>query len=99
MRKRGLHLRQPPSEIRGYPPIRSPYVSRGTLKKYNSALSSAKDEKPMQRFFEKYPSALLIGILRPHTGFVVPRPMLPTPGGRFWIPDFMVVDFTSLGDR
>jgi len=23
--------------------------------------------------------------------------MLPTPGGRFWIPDFMVVDFTSLG--
>jgi len=95
----GSLVRQPPKEIRGYAPIVSPYVRRSALQKYEKTLSLAKDERPMQRFFEENPAALLVGILRPHTGFVLPRQMLPTPGGGGWIPDFMVVDFTSIGPQ
>jgi hypothetical protein len=78
--KIALQIRHPPKQIRGYARVNSS-IRRGALNKYREVLSSARDEKPLQRFFEDYPSAPLVGIVRPHTGFVLPRQILPKPEG------------------
>lgn len=52
---------------------------------------------PLQAFFEEYPEALLTGLVKPHTGWVIPRPRLPKPDGGLWVPDFIVCEWNSMG--
>jgi hypothetical protein len=66
-------------------------------KEFKRVLDTARDEGPLQCFFETNPAALLTGILAPHTAFVIPRKALPKPEGGCWIPDFMLCDWTSIG--
>ena len=86
----------PQDEIQGLPPVAYKPVSRT---KYRMVLQDAKDERPLQRFFEENPALLVRGLTRPHRSWVFPRANLPKPEGGSWIPDFMICDWGSIGPR
>lgn len=86
-----------PDQIKGYPPVKYGRMPWKLAKEFKRALDAARDERPLQRFFEANPAALLTGILAPHTAFVIPRKALPKPEGGCWIPDFMLCDWASIG--
>ena len=86
-----------PKQIAGCDPI-TWHVWRPELThKFSSVLETASDEKPLQIFFEEYPEALLTGLVKPHTGWVISRPKLPKPDGGGWIPDFIICEWKSVG--
>lgn len=86
-----------PEEIAGLKPIKWSIPNPSLMDQFSHALEDAHDEKPLQRFFENHPVALLTGLVRPHTAWVIPRPKLPTPNGGGWVPDFMVCEWSSVG--
>ncbi|HEY6349509.1 MAG TPA: Shedu anti-phage system protein SduA domain-containing protein [Candidatus Angelobacter sp.] len=86
-----------PKEIKGVPPVKWTSLPRELADRFRAVLKTSQDEKPLQKFFEENPAALLMGIERPHTAFVLPRQNLPKPGGGWWTPDFLICDWTSIG--
>lgn len=86
-----------PDNIQGYPPVKCSRMPGTVAQQFKQVLDCATDEKPLQKFFEQNPGALLTGIIAPHTAFVIPRHVLPKPEGGSWIPDFMLCDWTSIG--
>lgn len=78
----------------GYPKL---CVARGdvdeaTIAAFESALETATDERPLQRFFEDHPS-VLAGELRANCRWVLPQADL---GGRY-VPDFLTARLDSGG--
>ncbi len=92
-------MQMAPTEIRGRPPVKYTGLPAELPVHFRQVLDDAQDEKPLQEFFEKNPAALLTGILRPHRAWVLPRQILPKPEGGFWVPDFMICDWTSVGPQ
>jgi hypothetical protein len=66
---------------------------------FRDVLWSTRDERPLQRFFEQNPVALLFGLVRPHTAWVIPHPSLPRPQGGGGVPDFIVCEWSSIGPK
>ena len=66
-------------------------------RKFREVLEYAKDEKPLQLFFERHPIVLLTSIICHRTSWIFPRKSLPKPEGGSWVPDFMICDWTSVG--
>jgi hypothetical protein len=87
----------PPAEIRGAAPVVYHNLSPTLVEHFRRILEEAKDEKPLQQFFEEHPAMLLVGIVPAHRAWVFPRAALPKPEGGSWIPDFMICDWTSIG--
>lgn len=94
--KRSLVL-ECPDRIAGLEPVPWVYRQVGLLTRFGRVLASSKDEKPLQKFFEDNPIALLLGLVQPHRAWVIPRPILPKPSGGGWIPDFIVCERSSVG--
>jgi hypothetical protein len=88
-----------PTTIREQAPVDWTVVSDTMLRKFKSILNSARNEKPLQELFEKYPAILIGSVIGPHTTWVFPRVRLPKPDGTLWVPDFMVCDWTSVGPQ
>jgi hypothetical protein len=86
-----------PKQIAGRDPIKWHVCRPELTHKFAGVLETAADERPLQTFFEDYPEALLTGLVRPHTGWVIPRPRLPKPDGGLWVPDFMICEWKSVG--
>jgi hypothetical protein len=89
----------PPTTIRGLAPVEYQNLPLKLIKELRGVLDAAKDERPLQQFFEKHPAMLVTGTVSPHKAWVFPRPMLPKPEGGAWIPDFMICDWTSIGPK
>jgi len=88
-----------PKKIMGREPVEYHKIPAGILDDFTTALNkaeSARNEKPMQLFFENYPVALLC-LLRPHQAWVFPRQTLNKPCGGGWQPDFLLCDWNSNG--
>jgi hypothetical protein len=94
--KRSLVL-ECPDRIANTEPVRWSYRQVGLLTQFGRVLASSKDERPLQKFFEDNPIALLLGLVQPHRAWVIPRPSLPKPSGGGWIPDFIVCEWSSIG--
>ena len=80
-------------------PIGYRSIPAGVLDDFAAALNDAelaRDEKPMQNFFEKNLVALLC-LLRPHRAWVFPRQALGKPCGGGLVPDFLLCDWNSNG--
>jgi hypothetical protein len=86
-----------PDAIHGRAPLDWSVPRRGLVARFRNTLGNARDEKPMQKFFEKNPVALATGVVRPHQVWVFSRPALPKPEGGAWIPDFLVCEWSSIG--
>ena len=86
-----------PERIANIEPVHWSYRQVGLLKKFSRVLASSEDERPLQKFFEDNPMALLLGLVQPHRTWVIPRPSLPEPSGGGWIPDFIVCEWSSVG--
>jgi hypothetical protein len=86
-----------PKQIAGYEPVHWHVHRPELVEKFSSTLEPAIDEKPLQMFFEEHPEALLTGLVKPHTGWVIPRPRWPKPDGGFLVPDFIVCEWKSVG--
>ena len=68
------------------------------IPQFQGALAKAKDERPLQTFFEDFPQALLTGLVNPHDGWVVPKPRIPLSNGMGPLePDFIVCEWSSVG--
>jgi antiviral defense system Shedu protein SduA len=85
-----------PQQIAGYDPINWNVCRPQLTGNFASVLEKASDEKPLQKFFEEYPEALLTGLVKPHIGWVIPRPRLPKPDGGC-VPDFIICEWSSVG--
>jgi hypothetical protein len=89
-----------PKEIRGVPHIAWNWPRRNLAFDLAKTLKLAKNEKPLQRFFEKYPVALAFGVLNgQHQPFVFSHPPFGTIEGLDSIPDFLICDWTSIGPK
>lgn len=86
-----------PKKNGGRDPINWNRPTDGLIQNFERTLESAIDERPLQEFFEQMPQALLTGVVSPHRGWVIPKPTIPEAGGRFWQPDFIVCDWSSVG--
>ncbi|MBI2816884.1 MAG: DUF4263 domain-containing protein [Acidobacteria bacterium] len=86
-----------PDKIAGLPPVKWYLIEPQLTEKFWNTLEAATDERTLQQFFEQNPAALLTGIIRPHTAWVIPRPQLPKPQGEGGIPDFIICEWSSLG--
>lgn len=65
---------------------------------FTKTLRFARDERPLQRFFEKYPVALIFGTHGgPHQVWVFSRPPFGTIEGLDSVPDFLICDWSSIG--
>jgi hypothetical protein len=71
----------------------------GKIADFREVLRNARDERPLQRFFEQNPVALLFGLVRPHTAWIIPHPSLPRPQGGGGVPDFIVCEWSSIGPK
>ena len=94
--KRGIVL-WAPEKIGGYNRISWGRPTLGLISRFQQVLEDAKDERPLQTFFEEFPQALLTGLVRPHGGWVVPKPRIQIPGRRPLEPDFIVCEWSSVG--
>jgi hypothetical protein len=90
---------RPPEKIAGKAPVTWGVPQPNLVEELFQVPQTAKDEGPLQRFFETNPIALLTGLLRPHTAWVIPHPPLAEPDGTGWIPDFILCDWSSLRPR
>jgi hypothetical protein len=88
-----------PDKIAGNAPVTWGIPQPHLVEEFSQVLQTAKDEVPLQRFFETSPIALLTGLLRPHTAWVIPHPRFGKPDFTGWVPDFILCDWTSLGPR
>ena len=88
-----------PETIRGLSPLKWKQTQPDLLEQFKTVLNKAKNNRPLQEFFEENPVILLVGIERPHRSWVLPRSLLPKPKGDGWIPDFLICNWTSLGPR
>src|SRR5437868_2884452 len=70
-------------------------VPRDLARKFREVLDHAKNERPLQLFFERHPIILATSIVRHRTSWIFPRNSLPKPEGGSWVPDFMICDWTS----
>jgi hypothetical protein len=86
-----------PKQIAGLDPIKWGTPCPELPREFSSVLEKARDEKPLQMFFEAHPAALLTALVQPHTGWVIPRPKLPKPDGGGWVPDFIICEWSSVG--
>ena len=86
-----------PDQIGGMDPVTWSAFQPGLVEEFTEKLNGAVDEKPLQAFFEQHPQALLAGLVAPHKTWVIPKPRLSEPNGKFWIPDFIVCDWTTVG--
>jgi hypothetical protein len=86
-----------PAQIAGRDPVRWNALRPLLVSEFECVLETATDESSLQRFFERSPEALLTGVVKPHTGWVIPRPSFPKPAGGSWVPDFMICEWTSTG--
>jgi hypothetical protein len=86
-----------PKQIAGQDPVDWNVPRPEVVHEFRWALKKAKDERPLQTFFEKNPVALLTGILKPHEAWVFPRPRLPLPGPGGVVPDFIICEWSSIG--
>lgn len=86
-----------PAQIAGREPVIWNVPRPELVSSFKTTLDQANDEKPLQKFFEDNPDVLLTGIVRPHTGWVIPRHSLPKPDGGSWVPDFVICEWTSVG--
>src|SRR5450755_3062572 len=86
-----------PERIANLEPVPWVYRQDGLAAKFRQVLESSKDERPLQKFFEDNPIALLLSLVQPHRAWVIPRPSLPDPKGGGWIPDFIVCEWSSVG--
>jgi hypothetical protein len=86
-----------PDRIGGMGPVTWNAFRPNVFEEFTQTLNGAVEEKPLQAFFERHPQALLAGLVAPHRTWVIPRPRLPKPTGEFWVPDFIVCDWTSVG--
>ena len=86
-----------PERIAGICPIKWLAPEERLGEEFARIIESAKDEKPLQEFFEQNPIALLLSLVQPHTAWVIPQPSLPKPTGGGWIPDFIVCEWSSVG--
>jgi len=64
---------------------------------FQNTLEHATDERPLQAFFEKHPEVLLTGVVRPHNGWVIPRPKFAPPNHDPLVPDFVICEWSSVG--
>jgi hypothetical protein len=86
-----------PGQIAGYDPVHWHVYQPDLVDRFSNILEKASDEEPLQTFFEEHPEALLTGLVKPHIGWVIPRPRLPKPDGGFLVPDFIVCEWKSVG--
>jgi len=86
-----------PKQIAGLDPTTWGIPCPELTREFSRVLENARGEKPLQMFFEAHPAALLTGLVKPHTGWVVPRPRLPEPDGGGWVPDFIICEWSSVG--
>jgi len=57
-----------PEQIAGVDPIKWNLPRPNLVEEVRQTLDAARDEGPLQRFFEANPVALLTGLVRPNTG-------------------------------
>jgi Domain of unknown function (DUF4263) len=87
-----------PDKIAGLDPVDWNVSRPDVVEKFRRVLSHAKDERPLQRFFEENPIALVAALVpKAHNVWVIPRPSLPLPQGGGGIPDFIVCEWSSIG--
>jgi len=86
-----------PDTIAGLPPIAWNVPNPELIAQFLDVLQQARDEKPLQTFFEHHPVALLTGLVKPHRAWVIPKPKLPTPNGGGWVPDFIICEWPTVG--
>jgi hypothetical protein len=86
-----------PKQIKGWDPVDWNVPRPEVVHEFRRTLKNARDERPLQTFFEKHPVALLTGILKPHTAWVFRRLSLPLPGGGGGVPDFIICEWSSNG--
>jgi hypothetical protein len=90
---------RPPEKIAGKSPVTWGIPQPRLVAEFSEVLQEAQDEGPLQRFFETSPIALLTGLLRPHTAWVIPHPRFGKPDFTGWVPDFILCDWSSLGPQ
>jgi hypothetical protein len=96
--EKSMYYKEPPEEIAGEKPIEWNGPRFSSVKKFESVLANASDEKPLQRFFEDHPEALLSVIVGgPHQVWLLPLKRLDKADGRSLLPDFLICDWSSLG--
>jgi len=86
----------------GRPPVEYAGVTRSVLRGFATALKAAeasRSEKPMQKFLEAHPVALVSLVGPPHRIWVLPRQALGRALGGGWQPDFLVCDWNSNGPQ
>ncbi len=86
-----------PDKIGGFDRVSWNRTTPGMTQAFQEALDKAKDERPLQKFFEAFPQALLTSLVRPHIAWVVPKPKLSIPGRSPIEPDFIVCEWSSVG--
>jgi len=95
-----FQLAWPPKTIGGHSPVKWSSTDRVQIAgQFRRVLVQAKDEMPIQKFFEDNPVMLLRGLIRPHTAWVIPRPIFPLPQGGGGVPDFVLCEWSSVGPR
>jgi hypothetical protein len=67
----------PADEIKGFASVKYSRMPVKLKKEFKQVLDSARTEKPLQKFFEENPAALLTGILAPHRAFVISTASTP----------------------
>jgi Domain of unknown function (DUF4263) len=89
-----------PDKILGQVPVSYDGVDYTVLRRFSAALKQAETDRaeaPMQRFFEKYPEALVLSLVGARRAWVFPRLALQRAlGGGFEV-DFLLCDWASLG--
>lgn len=98
-RKTDAFVHSVPLQIAGLDPVHWNVSSPKILANFRRILRAAKDERPLQRFFQENPIALATGLMRPHRVWVIPWPSLPLPGTGGGIPDFILCEWSSIGPQ
>jgi hypothetical protein len=96
--RRTLAIGDCPVEIRGKTKIEWNSPRRGLVSAFTRVLEAAQDERPLQKFFEKHPAALVFGTHGgPHQVWLFPRPQFGTIEGLDSVPDFLICNWSSVG--
>lgn len=89
-----------PETLGGQLPVAYEDVDVGLPRRFSVALRQAeaqKTERPMQRFFEKHPAALVMSVIGVRKAWLFPRIALQKALGGGFEADFLICDWASLG--